>query len=55
MRTKQNKTLEKKRKEIYLGIVIPQLPDKGVKGCCIIWIEAKVIPVITRATKKDEA
>ena len=41
--------------ERYLGIVIPQLPDKGVKGWCIKWIKGKVIPVFTGAMKKDEA
>ena len=41
MRTKQN---IKNKKERYLGIVIPQLPGKDVKGWCISWIEGKVIP-----------
>ena len=38
--------------ERYLGIFIPQLPDKGVKGWCISWIEGMVIPVFTSARKK---
>ena len=53
MRTKQNIT--KKGKERYLGIVIPQLPYKGVTGWFISWIEGKVIQVFTRAMEKDEA
>ena len=51
MRTKQN-NINKNKKERYLGIVIPQLPGKDVKGWCISWIEGRVIPVFTSARKK---
>ena len=51
MRTKQNIT-KKEEEERYLGIVIPQLPGKDVKGWCISWIEGKVIPVFTSAREK---
>ena len=51
--TKHN--IKKKFEKRYLGIAIPQLPGKGVKGWCISWIEGKVIPVFTSARKKEEA
>ena len=44
-----------KKRERYLGIGIRQLPDKGVNGWCISWIEGRVIPVFTSAREKDEA
>ena len=49
-KTKHN--INKNKKEIYLGIVIPQLPGKDVKGWCISWIEGKVIPLFTSAREK---
>ena len=52
VRTKQN--INKNKKERYLGIVIPQLPGKDVKGWCISWIEGKVIPVFTSARKRHK-
>ena len=48
----EDETKHKKGKERYLGIVIPQLTDKGVKGWCISWVEGKVISVFTSARKK---
>ena len=50
VRTKHN--INKKYERRYLGIVIPQLPGKGVNGWCISWIEGKVILVFTGAMKK---
>ena len=52
MRTKHNINIYINKKERYLGIVIPQLPGKDVKGWCISWIKGKVIPVFTSARKK---
>ena len=46
--------LGQKKKDNH-SIFIPQLPDKGVKGWCISWIEGKVIPVFASARKKDGA
>ena len=50
MRTKHN--IKKEKKERYLGIVIPQLTGKDVKGWFISWIEGKIILVFTSGREK---